>query len=423
MFKFLHAADLHLDSPMRGLERYEGAPVDQIRGATRRALENLVRLAISENARFVVIAGDLYDTDWKDYNTALFFASQMSLLRTAGIEAYIVTGNHDAAARITRNLMSMPGNVRFLSVKRPETVVLEDVGVALHGQGFAERAVRDDLSAGYPRAHAGLFNIGILHTAANGREGHEPYAPCSIEGLLSKEYDYWALGHVHRREILFQNPWVVFPGNTQGRHINESGAKGCTLVTVEDGRCLSVEHRDLHVLEWSVCTVDASAAHSPDQVLELTRNTLERRLESADGRVLAARVELEGVTPAHDALIGDPEKWKNEIRSCATDLAGEQLWIEKIRIHTRAQPVSLEERLAQNDAIAGLLRVIGETEPDPTLLGQLAEELATLGARLPREAVQEVDALNLDRPDSAARLMDDVRQILFSRLISIGGSR
>ena len=171
MFKFLHAADLHLDSPMRGLERYEGAPIEQIRGATRRALENLVQLALEEGVRFVIIAGDLYDTDWKDYNTALFLSKQMSRLRMAGIRAFVVTGNHDAGSQITRT-MSMPENVKFMSPKRPETVVINDLGVAIHGQGFAERTVREDLSAGYPAARKGLFNIGILHTAATGREGH-----------------------------------------------------------------------------------------------------------------------------------------------------------------------------------------------------------------------------------------------------------
>lgn len=128
----------------------------------------------------------------------------------------------------------------------------------------------------------------ILHTAATGREGHEPYAPCSVEGLLSKEYDYWALGHVHRREILYENPWMVFPGNIQGRHINESGPKGCTLVTVEDGRCSSVEHRNLHVVEWALCDVDASEAGSPEDVLERTRFRLEQQIQAVGDRLLAA---------------------------------------------------------------------------------------------------------------------------------------
>jgi DNA repair exonuclease SbcCD nuclease subunit len=422
MFKFLHAADLHLDSPMRGLERYEGAPVDEIRGATRRALENLVQLAIAENVRFVIIAGDLYDTDWKDYNTALFFARQMSRLRAANIDAFIVSGNHDAGSQITRTL-SMPENVKLLSAKRPETVLREKLGVAIHGQGFAERAVRDDLSARYPQALKGLFNIGILHTAVNGREGHEPYAPCSVEGLLSKEYDYWALGHVHRREILNENPWLVFPGNIQGRHVNESGPKGCTLVTIEDDSSSSVTHCDLHVLEWARCDVDASGSKSPEDVLGQVRLKLEQQVEAVGERLLAARVQMIGSTEAHRELSSDPEKWATEIRSCATDVGGDRIWIEKIRFGTHPKPIELEERLAQNDAVADLLRTILKTELTPELLEPLNEELAMLRSKLPRELMDEVDALNLQSSESTNQVLEDVKEILVSRLTSIGGAQ
>src|SRR5690349_16787907 len=102
MFKFLHAADVHLDSPLKGLARYEGAPADEIRGATRRAFDNLVELAIQEEAAFLLLAGDLYDGDWKDYNTGLFFVSRMRRLEEAGIPVFLISGNHDAASQITR---------------------------------------------------------------------------------------------------------------------------------------------------------------------------------------------------------------------------------------------------------------------------------------------------------------------------------
>ncbi len=422
MFKFLHAADLHLDSPMRGLERYEGAPVEQIRGATRKALENMVQLAIDENVRFVIIAGDLHDTDWKDYNTALFLAKQMSRLRVAGIQVFVVAGNHDAGSQISRTL-SMPENVAILSTKRPETVTVEDVGVAIHGQGFAERAVHEDLSAGYPPARKGLFNIGILHTAANGREGHEPYAPCNVVGLLAKEYNYWALGHVHRREVLYENPWMVFPGNIQGRHINESGPKGCTLVTVEDGRCSSVKHRNVHVVEWVLCDVDASGANSPEDILGRTRLILEQQVQAAGDRLLAARIQLAGSTPANAELNRDPEKWVNEIRSSATDLSGGNIWVEQVKIRTRAEQMSREERFAQNDPVADLLRFIQAMEPDDDLLAPLKDEISTLRTKLPRELVEEVDAFNLHSPRAVGHILEDVKELLISRLLSSGGAQ
>jgi DNA repair exonuclease SbcCD nuclease subunit len=185
MFKFIHAADIHLDSPLRGLERYEGAPVDEIRGATRRAFDNLIGLAIEEGVAFLLLAGDLYDGPWRDYNTGLYFAKRMGRLRDAGVRVFIVAGNHDAASQITRHLR-LPENVKVLSTREPESILLEDIGVAVHGRGFPKPPVTEDLSAGYPKGELQLFNIGLLHTSLDGRPGHERYAPCTVDGLRSK---------------------------------------------------------------------------------------------------------------------------------------------------------------------------------------------------------------------------------------------
>ena len=185
--KLVHAADLHLDSPLRGLERYEGAPVERVRGATRRALENLVEFCIEEGAELLLLAGDLYDGNWKDYSTGLFFAKQMSRLREAGIRVALIRGNHDAASQITKHLR-LPENVLEFSQRKPETHVFEDLGIAVHGQSFATRDVTEDLATRYPQAVPSLLNVGLLHTCA-GREGHDPYAPCSVETLISKGYD------------------------------------------------------------------------------------------------------------------------------------------------------------------------------------------------------------------------------------------
>lgn len=158
MFRFIHAADIHLDSPLRGLELPEDAPLDQIRGAARKAFDNLVDLAIQEEIAFVLIAGDLYDGDWRDFNTGLFFNQRMSRLKEEGIKVFIVSGNHDAASQITKSLR-LPENVHLFSTRKPETQILEEIDVAIHGQSFASRSVTDDLSSQYPWPTA---NISIL---------------------------------------------------------------------------------------------------------------------------------------------------------------------------------------------------------------------------------------------------------------------
>jgi len=410
-FRFIHAADVHLDSPLLGLEQYEGAPAEQIRGATRQALKNLVDLAIAEKAAFVLFAGDLYDGDWRDYNTGLFFSAQMSKLREAGIRAFIAAGNHDAASQITKYLR-MPDNVKVLSVQEPESVVLENLGVAIHGQGFPTRAVLSDLSLSYPAPMRGLFNIGMLHTSVDGREGHERYAPCTREGLVSKGYEYWALGHVHKREILHTDPWIIFPGNVQGRHIKETGPKGCTLVAVQDGRVATAEHRDLDVLRWSLCEVDASGADTGEETLNRAVGTLERELKGSDGRALAVRVVIRGACKAHQEFSVNFDRWTNEIRAAAADLSGGNIWIEQVVALTKAE-VDPDRVLKRNDTLSDLLRSVMECNIEGIPPG-LVEELRELRRKLPEELRPIAD---LENPGPFQEVIKDVQQILIARLL------
>ncbi len=416
MIKFIHSADIHLDSPLRGLQYYEGAPVESIRGATRQAFKNLVALAISEEVDFILIAGDLYDGEWKDYNTGLFFASQMSKLREAGIRVFIVSGNHDAASQISRQLR-MPDNVEIFSPKKPETITIDDLDIAIHGRSFAGQVITEDLSSSYPDATDGFFNIGILHTSATGREGHEPYAPCTLEGLLSKGYDYWALGHVHKREILHEDPWIIFPGCIQGRHIRETGEKGCTLVSVDDRQIIQVEHKEIDVLRWGIRSKDVSEAESIGDVVDLVSAVVAEEAGKSNGRPMALRLIITGNSKAHAGLIANPEQCINDIREVATDISNGDIWIEKVKIKTAAQ-IDLEEIRNRDDAIGELLRSIQNLSIDPEALSGLMDEFSDLKRKLPIELKQGEEPINLDDPEKLKEIIADVRQILFARLFS-----
>ncbi len=413
--KFVHAADLHLDSPMRGLERYDGAPVERFRGATRRALENLVELCVDEAVDFLLVAGDLYDGDWKDYSTGLFFSAQMSRLREAGIRVFLVRGNHDAASQITRHL-ELPQNVTELSARAPETHRDESLGLAVHGQSFAQRVVDIDLAARYPDAEPGVLNVGLLHTSLTGREGHEPYAPTELGILVGKGYDYWALGHVHRREIVCEDPWVVYPGNLQGRHVREPGAKGATLVVSDGAKIQTVEHRTLDVVRWGIVDVDVRDCMSADDVLECTRQRVEDAYLAADGRTLAVRVVTTGHSSAHEQLQRDPERWENEIRAQATDIGADNIWVERVRFDTRA-PYDVDEIASRDDALGQLLRSLRELRSDTRALEELSSQLDDLRRWLPREAKEGPNAVRLDDPDELSRALEDVEQMLLPRLL------
>jgi exonuclease SbcD len=415
MLKFVHAADVHLDSPLRGLERYEGAPVAEIRTATRRAFENLVGLAIDEEAAFVLLAGDLYDGDWKDYSTGLFFSAQMARLEAAGIRVFVVAGNHDAASQITK-VLRPPGNVKVFSTRRPETATLPDLGVAIHGQGFSHAAVTDDLSASYPPALPHLFNIGLLHTSLDGRPEHAPYAPCSADGLRSRGYQYWALGHVHTREVVSDDPWIVFPGNLQGRYARETGAKGATLVTVGDHGAV-LEHRDLDVFRWAASTADLDGAAAGVEVLERVRAALAVELARAGGLPLAVRLRLAGACPMHTALAGDADHWRQEIRSLANGFGEGALWIEKVLVETRP-PSDRTAAFEREDALGGLLRTVRDLTAGDTELAELAALFAELRGKLPVELFADGETLDPADPERLRGVLPAVKDLLLSRLLA-----
>jgi len=414
--KFLHAADIHLDSPLRGLERYEFAPVEQIRGATRSAFENLIQHAIQERVDFLLIAGDLYDGDWPDYNTGLFFARQMGRLREAGIPVFLIRGNHDAESRLTRELR-LPENVRVFPTKEAGAHRLEDLGVAIHGRSFATAAVTENLAASFPQAVPGWLNIGLLHTSATGFEGHENYAPCSLADLESKRYDYWALGHVHvRTELKPGEPWIVFPGNLQGRHARETGPKGAALVTVENGRIASVEHRPMDVVRWAQSKIDATGCESVEDVMALAQGALEEESGRAGGRLLAVRILLRGACNAHSRIAAKPEQFLNQLRAVANDLG--RIWLEQARFETSADPRG-EASAAREDALGRLLAEARFHWDDPVELAKLAAELEPLKKKLPAALLEE---LRLDDPARLRDLLADAEQLLLPRLLATDAS-
>jgi exonuclease SbcD len=412
--KFIHCSDLHVDSPLDGLERYPGAPVDALRGATRDALANLVDLAVSREVDFVVIAGDVFDGDWRDMNTGLFFNAQMRRLERARIPVYLKKGNHDAASEITRTL-ALPDNVHEFPTGRAATFCIDALKVALHGRSFANRAVPDDLAAAYPEPVPGWFNVGVLHTSLAGYASHDPYAPTSLDTLRGRGYDYWALGHVHAREVLqTRGPRIVYCGNPQGRHAGETGAKGCELVEVVAGE-LRAEAVPLDVLRWSVIVVPIDGLAAQADLFRAVEQSMREAHEAGGGRLSAWRLRLEGEGPLHRWLSSKPDEVRAEFRTLADAASGGRAWVEKVQMRCRA-PAGLL-RPGPDDPLSDCLALSEALRADPARLCAFAEgPLRELCAKLPAALRVGPQSLGLDDPATLDVLLGEAEALLLERL-------
>jgi DNA repair exonuclease SbcCD nuclease subunit len=413
--KFIHAADIHLDSPLTGLSAYSDAPVEMLRNATREAFTNLITEAIEQQADFMVIAGDLYDGTWKDHNTGIYFCGEMGRLKKAGVPVYLLFGNHDAESEMTKKLQ-WPDNVFTFSSRKPETFFIDHLKVALHGHSFKDRETTKNLVTGYPAPVQGMFNIGVLHTALEGNAAHATYAPCSLDELHAKGYHYWALGHVHEHQIWHGASTVVFPGNLQGRHIRETGARGAVLVTADETGVRQVERLIVDVLRWHSLKIDATGCHSLADVAHATRKGLEELITHHPAAIPAVvRVTVTGRTLAHGDLFGLEAQLRLEILAIAAAIGMDRLWIEKVKVATSAADEG-EGAGTRGDALSDLQDILEAADSDPEFLKSLRDDLLMLVSKAPPELQDAVPYFEEIRSGDLARLVREVRPGLLTHL-------
>jgi DNA repair exonuclease SbcCD nuclease subunit len=405
-FRFIHAADLHLGSPFKGLSVKDEQLAALFSSATRQAVTLLVSRAVELAVDFVVIAGDIYDGDWKDNKVGLFFNREMGRLQRAGIPVYLIRGNHDAESVITKTI-TLPDNVHEFATSKPSTFLIDEKKVALHGQGFTDRAAYENLAIGYPSAIAGWYNIGVLHTSMTGREGHEAYAPCSVDDLRSRAYDYWALGHVHEFEIVASDPLVVFPGNLQGRSIREQGAKGAVLVTVDDG-IATVDRLIVDSARFISIGIDVSEGDLDVDVLKRIEEEAIRLSAEFDGRPVAARIRISGACAFYDDLARDRAQWQDEVLA-ACQRAYSDIWIEK-----------LELRLSSSVPVAGtafagieLFRALEDHGDDAIHVDEILMEILP---KMPGGLATNDSPLGLTNVE----LVKEARELLLARMATAG---
>ena len=397
-FRFVHTADLHLDSPLISLALRDPDLAAEVGVASRTALTRIVDLCLAERVDALLIAGDLWDGSQTSAKTPRFLKQELARLSDAGIRSFILRGNHDAASKISRELEPPPLCHVFGTKPGTEQFEVGGHSIAVHGVSFAEGAVPESLLPRYPASVIGAFNIGMMHTSLNGSEGHDVYAPCRVSDLDAHGFDYWALGHIHRRAEYLGRSAVVMPGIPQGRDIGEAGAMSVTLATLGDDGRLTLEQRAVAALRFDRLAVDLTGVEDWGQAVTALTGAL--RAAASAGRAedhLVLRPHLTGQTPLAFRIARDLDQLRQEAVTAAEGFAG--LWIDKVENRTNATGA------AQTRLPADLVAIVTADLPgDPALMAALTD--------LARDLVQ-------DLPPELRNLLGDDEEALRSHCVAL----
>ena len=383
LLRFVHAADLHLDSPFRGI-RAEAPPdvSDTLYRSTFDAYRNIIDLCIRERVDALLVAGDIFDGADRSLRAQLKFVEGLQRLESAGIRSFICHGNHDPLNGWEARLDLPVGCVRFQAEMRGEPVFPEEPDRAMvYGISYPQREVLENLVPRFGGVTPGPFNVGLLHANVNSDPNHDSYAPCTVEDLAGPAVDYWALGHVHTRQVLRpERPVVVYPGNPQGRHPNERGPRGVYLVEVSGSGEIDLQFRPVDVVRWETLEVNISELETEQQLLSAIEQRVSGCRETAGGRPVVYRLLLSGRGPLHRSLVR-PDFVESVLEQVNDSFSGGHPWLWCDRIQsTTGSPVDRERVLQREDFLGDLVRLCDEFQEGTDALPELREALRELYA-------------------------------------------
>jgi len=384
-FRFVHTADLHLDSPLRSLALRNPELADLVGDASRQALIATVDLCLEEKVDALIIAGDLYDGEQTSMKTARFLATHLERLHRAGIHVYKIRGNHDAMSKIARELV-MPETVKIFGGHAEAVEVMKGgLPVAIHGLSFAKPQAPESLLPKFRPPVPDAVNIGIMHTSLAGSVGHDVYAPCNALDLHASGFDYWALGHIHQRSQHPGTATVIMPGMPQGRDINESGAKTASLVTVANDRTITVEERLTSVAQFERIGVDLTGISEWRDVASAIEAELGTQREKTASPHLVARLRLHGRTPLAWQLRRDIDLMQAEAEQRGDRIG--RTWIEKLELDFLPPAASAETSVGDPVIELGVL-MRDEVITRSSFRDDIREMVRDLLADLPPESRQ-----------------------------------
>ncbi len=358
-FRFIHASDLHLDAPFRGISAEEKSIASALQEATFRAYENLIKLCDEKEVDFLVIAGDVYNSTDRSIKAQLRFRDGLAELAHNNIQSFVAHGNHDPIQDWISSI-SWPEGVHVFGCKEVDQFTVQvdkEQAVQVFGMSYATKQEKRNLVKKYrPSEHADLFKIGVLHCNCGGQLGHDPYVPCTVKQLSDVGIEYWALGHVHERLVLSVDPHVIYPGNTQGLSIREKGERGCYVIDVNEYGEISLEFYPLDVIRWKAFEVDIENFQTLDTLDSFLTQALESLPEQEDGRSIICRVRLVGSGPLYPDLTreGAVTDMLSRTRETVSRL-DPFVHVEKIENTCRPE-IDVEKRREEGDLLGELLK-------------------------------------------------------------------
>lgn len=409
-FRFLHAADLHLDTPFTGLGATSPGTATLLRDASLLAFDELVRVALAREVDAVVLAGDLYDGPERGVRAQLRVLRGVQRLSDAGVQTFIVHGNHDPVEEGWTAIQDWPVGVTVFPAGRVESAAVERGGAhvaTVHGTSYARRRETDNLAVGFSSAGLPGPHIAVLHANVGARPGHDPYSPCSVDDLVGKGMDYWALGHVHTRQVLHRDPWIVYPGNLQGRHTRELGPHGALVVDIDDsGAVAEPEFVPLDRVRIEEEALPIEALSDLGALRDRLREVGHAQLAAADGRSVVLRVRLTGRGPLHDDIArpGAVEAIVDDLRHDEADRPP-LLWWDGLVLETRG-PRDIDALSERNDFVADVIDEAVEIQS-----GRADELRAEWDAALPADIAVLLDGGSTDDPETERRRWSDALEL------------
>lgn len=411
MIKLIHTADVHLDSPLQTLALRDPDLREKVQCASRNAFTRIVEQAIEQQVAAILIAGDLFDGAARSAKTAAFLLAELTRLNQAGIRVFYIKGNHDAENPLTGDT-TLPENVHVFDGQGGK-VQLEGTDVWIHGVSFSEKKAEKSLLGKFATPVPDAINIGMLHTSLNGSASHDVYAPCTVQELIDTGFDYWALGHIHKRQVHCDAPWIVMPGIPQGRDIGEPGSQSATLITIDDGRVLTSEFPTSSI-EFTTLLIDVSALQDATALQTLAKEVLQEcvaSLQSDDGIV---RVRLQGQNALRWQWLRDREQWTETFKLLCRDSG--RLWMEKLIFEICDTPKSVIDKSALGELASLMSTIRGEEAFNEAAVALIDEVLSAL----PASERSKLLATEHSQRELAASLSEQGEEQLLASMKGVG---